>query len=286
MPIRISEGRFFAELMQHFTLKECFKGAWRDAWHSILNRPDLLVLLIVYGLSCCIRIQMQLDEAAGASTMGHVTIRLMCSLVQGATWVGLPVQASRYVLLGPSQAKASRFFDRGFWRYWRVCLVIGLSVGAVALAAAVSLYLVARGLGHRLDHASSLLLIVVTALFAAAVLIYISARLCLLLCHVAIGGSARWRAAWRDTRGHFWSIWGTHFVVALPLSVVLIVCYRLAPPVLRAIGGNSTTWFFGIVPAVGMTVLILVNVSSSAWLYRRYANEIRESTTWERVEPK
>src|SRR6201995_2529666 len=141
--------------MEHFTLKECFKGAWGDAWRSILNRPGLLVLLIMYVLSCCIRVQMQLDEAAGASSMGHVTIRLMCSLVQAAAWVGLPVQAARNVLLGPSQAKASRFFDRGFWRYWRVCLVTGLSVGAVAVAAAVSLYLVARGLGHRLDHASS-----------------------------------------------------------------------------------------------------------------------------------
>jgi hypothetical protein len=216
--------------------------------------------------------------------MGHITIRLICSLVQAATWVGLPVQAARYVLLGPSQAKASRFFDRGFWRYWRVCLVIGLSVGAVTLAAAVSLYLVARGLGHRLDRASSLLLLLVAASFAAVVLVYVSARLCLLFCHVAIGGSARWRAAWRDTRGHFWSIWGTHVVVALPLSVLLIVCYRLAPPVLRALGGNSTTWFFGIVPAVSLTVLVMVHVSSSAWLYRRYANEIRESTTQPQVE--
>ncbi len=265
--------------MEQFTLKECFNGAWRDAGRSVLNRPGLFVLLIGYALSMCIRVQMQLDEAAGTSIMGHAPIRLMCSLVQAATWIGLPVQAARYVLLGPSQARASRFFDRGFWRYWRVCLVIGLAVGAVGLAGALSLYLVARGLGHQLDRTSLLLVIVVAALFAAALLIYVSARMCLLLCHVAIGGSARWRAAWRDTRGQFWRIWGTQFVVALPLSVVPIVCYILAPPVLRTLGGNSTTWFFGIISGVSVAVWCTVNVSSSAWLYRRYANEIRETTT-------
>jgi hypothetical protein len=272
--------------MEHFTLKECFKGAWRDAWRSILNRPGLLILLIGYALSRCIRVQMQIDEAAGASTTGHAMVRLMCSLVQIAAWIGLPVQIARYVLLGPSKARASRFFDRGFWRYWGVCLAIGISVGAVAVAVAVALYLVIRGLGHRLDHASSLVPLMVAGLLGAVVFIYLNARLCLLLCHVAIGGGARWRAAWRDTRDHFWAIWGTHFLVALPLSMVLIICYRLAPAVLRVLGGNSATWFFGVVPTLGFTILIMLNVSSSAWLYRRYANEIRESITSEREEPK
>jgi hypothetical protein len=268
--------------MEQISFEQCFKGAWQDMWRSLVNRADCVLLLIAYFLSCLIRVQMRLDEVAvgpvGTPSLWHATVSLVCSLIQFATWVGLPVQAMRYVLVGPVNARASSFFDRGFWRYCLICLLVGV----MTAVGAGFVYAVAHGLDYRFEQPYALL--AAAALLAACLMTYFSTRLCLLLAHVAAGGSLRWRAAWHDSQGRFWSLWRTHFVVALPLSVATTVCFRFLAHILTDSAGNARAWFFGVVPPLAFTGLLLLSVSCSAWQYRRYATTLRG--TLSRADPR
>ncbi len=272
--------------MEQISFEQCFKGAWRDAWRSLMNRPGSVLLLIVYLLSCLVQVQMQLDAAtagpAGTPALWQATVNMVCSLVRLAAWVALPVQAARYVLLDPVRARASKFLDRGFWRYLGVCLAVFVLAGVMAATSGWLVSALIRALGVRFERAYTVML--VAGLFVVC-LTYLSTRLCLLLAHVAAGGRVRWRQAWRDSRGRFWSLWGSHVMAALPLSLPVTICFAVLRRVLRGAGGNASAWFFGIASPLAFTVLLLVSVSCSAWLYRRYAMELRETLSQERIEP-
>jgi hypothetical protein len=271
------------DTMQSITVGQCFRGAWRDAGLAVLNRPFMaLIIFAILLLTSYAQIELRLVIASAAATgaprHGHAGASLglsICSLMQMFTIAGLSVQVMRYSLLGAEEARTIGFFAKGYWRYVGLCALLGLLVVVFSVVATV---VVAFTLRRHGDHGRSVLLTLLPlVLLIVCVAMFIWIRLGLLFCHVAIGARASWGAAWRDTRGHFWSMLMTHFVTGLPLWAAVIVFVVIK----RIAAGSMTLDGFAYWSSVGgalwTTFAISLGAACSAWLYRRYSAAILET---------
>jgi hypothetical protein len=225
-----------------------------------------------------LRLVIAAAAAAGGPRFGHAGASLglaICSFMQLFAIAGLSVQVMRYSLLGADEARSISFFDKGYWRYVGLCALLGLLVLVFAVVATVVVAFTLRRHGHQ--GRSAFLMLLPLVLVIAVVAMFIWIRLSLLFCHAAIGARASWGAAWRDTRGRYWSILTTHSVTALPLwgiGIVLIAIKRKA-------AGSMTTDGFAYWSSVGgalwMIFAISLGAACSAWLYRRYSAAILET---------
>jgi hypothetical protein len=100
---------------------------------------------------------------------------------------------------------------------------------------------------------------------------FVSARLSLLFPHTAAGGRIQWRAAWEDTRGHFWFISTAAVLAILPIVGIATVLTVIAEMLGTAGAIGSLTLGLMVVQSVGTLLYTATGATCSVWLYRKFA---------------
>ncbi|QIE22558.1 hypothetical protein [Caballeronia sp. SBC2] len=281
--------------MEDITLRQCLKGAWRDAASAVRHMPIVFLVAFVAVLATATagyKAQFPGMEASGASltamtstSAGHAAgfaqglISLGVTFVQTLILAVLAVFVVRFAMklnAEPAGASATsapvlpatRLWDAGIRRYFLLC--IALIAGYVGAMLAV----VIVWIGLRLAGLSSGTSMAATATLAILVVCgvsYVSARLSLLFPHTAAGGRIQWRAAWEDTRGHFWFITTAAVLAILPIvgiaTVLTVIAEMLATT--GSIGGM--TMGLMVVQSVGTVLYTATGATCSVWLYRKLA---------------
>jgi hypothetical protein len=290
--------------MEDITLRQCLKGAWRDAASALRHMPIVFVLAFVAVLATgTVGYKAQFSEAAAAggslsatssSSAGHAAginqglISLGVTLVQTLVLAVMAVLVIRFAMklnAEPGAASAvpvvpatsatppaARFGVAGFRRYFLLC--IALLAGYVAATLAV----IVVWIGLRLSGLSSGTSMAAAATLAVLVICgvsYVSARLSLLFPHTAAGGRIQWRAAWEDTRGHFWFITTAAVLAILPIIAIATVLTMIAE--MLATGGSigSLTMGLMLVQSVGTVLYTATGATCSVWLYKKYGAILR-----------
>ncbi|MEQ5840476.1 hypothetical protein N0A02_13675 [Paraburkholderia acidicola] len=282
--------------MESITIGQCFRGAWKDAVSALRYRP-LVVFIIFAALVVISYVQNALTLLISSpvvmvmATYGTWTIYLLTailSVTQLCAFVGLSMQVQRYTVLGADAARSAAFFDRRFWKFIGVSLllwflfVVATGAGFNALVLMLS-FGSSSDQGFLADRATDLASSAgMLALFVVG--LFVSIRLSLLPCHVATGTGGRmlWRAAWHDTRDHVWKIAATYLVTGLPMLVIPIV-YAVFKGVYIAtlLGygmGDSIVFCLSVVEALWMVFAIALGAACSAWVYRRFASALLSTT--------
>lgn len=265
--------------MEPITFKQCFKGAWIDGFNALRNRPLLcltvaLVILITSALGVSVR-QLALTASQSSSP---AMLRLQLSSVSfGIAIVNLfamgvlAVHVLRYVILGPEAARQAPWFDRGVRRY----VVTSLQLAIVMWAAMVILIIISVfGLRASGQGNSYALIFTLMALLACAA-IFLLVRVSLIFAQIAVGRSKRWGSAWQDTRGHFWSIFGTSVATLIPLIAVGLISVAIVQVVLQLIPHATFAVLASLVMQTIISVVYLaIGCAVLGWLYHRYANQL------------
>ncbi|MFM0158550.1 MULTISPECIES: hypothetical protein [Paraburkholderia] len=100
-------------------------------------------------------------------------------------------------------------------------------------------------------------------------LAYVTARSALLFPHIASGGKIEWRAAWRDTRGHFFAV---AFIYG---AASTLPTYVVANYIIQYISSTRMDIFL-VFPAQASIkfILNLLGISALAWIYLKFANDV------------
>ncbi|MFJ2995201.1 hypothetical protein [Pandoraea sp. NPDC087047] len=265
--------------MEPITFKQCFKGAWVDGFNALRNRPLLclsvaVVILVTSALGVTFR-QLAANAAqAGTSAgfrFGMSTLSLTVGLSNFFAFSVLAVHVLRYVILGPEAARQAPWMSRDVKRYMWTSVQLGLGFGLSGTALIVIAVIALRATGHA--NSSALISTIIVLLMCA--MMFIAVRVSLIYGQIAAGRGKQWRAAWQDTRGHFWSMLGTGVATILPLVVVAILVttvlettLRIMPSALVAVLGILT------VQAALSVVWMAVTCGVGGWLYHRYANHL------------
>jgi hypothetical protein len=253
--------------MQQMTFMECVKGAWLSAWQAAVQMP-LLVLgtfaayaaLGWFGLA-----GRPVPNVGEAPSAGLVMLGNLASLLNSLLYLWFTLKISRFVLLGERSAPLMPAGAKPFLRIFAVGLILAVALGAFALL----LWVVLR---PQYQGGAAFLFLVVIAIW-----MFVAVRLSLLFPALAIGSPIAFGAAWRDSRGHFWSLFGVTFVTALPIAVcglLILIAMGLAgisPEIVQQPGWLTA---LAIGQSIGNVVFALLTTSALAWLYRRYANTL------------
>ncbi|MFK0376365.1 hypothetical protein [Pandoraea sp. NPDC090278] len=264
--------------MEPITFKQCFVGAWIDGFNALRNRPLLsLIVTIIVLVSSALGISLkQLASAAaqGGDAIYRLNIALMSlgvGLVNLIAFAVLTVHILRYVILGPEVARQSPWYGRDVWRYIWLSLQLVIAMMIAVFIPAFIVGFATRMSGN--SHSYALLATFIALMACAAV--FVITRISLIYAQVAVGRSKRWGAAWQDSRGHFWSMFGTAFVTFLPLfgtgiviTVLLAVVLKFIPEVTVAVLGSL------ILKTVFSIAWLAVACGVGGWLYHRYANQL------------
>ncbi|VVD64880.1 hypothetical protein PPN31114_00296 [Pandoraea pneumonica] len=264
--------------MEPITFKQCFMGAWRDGWNALRSRPLLtltvaVVVLVSNAVSVSIK-QLVLVMAQNGESPEHrlalAGVGLCVALVNLVAYTVLGVHTYRHTVLGPDAARQTPWY-RNLLRYWWAMIQVfgGAFVAMFIVTVVIVLALRLADLGG--SRATILTLFVLLGCAAAFIIV----RLSLIYTQIAVGRSKRWGAAWHDTRGHFWSLWGTVFTTLLPLmavGVIVTIIFGLVltlwPTVTLAVLGAL------LLHTVVTLLYIAVGSASHAWLYLRYADQL------------
>jgi hypothetical protein len=271
--------------MEDITLRQCLKGAWRDAAHALRHMPTLFLLAFVLVLATAIAgYQVQLSGPALApanavSSVANGGVALINSmkslgltLLQSLVIAVLAVQVIRFAMTVGAEPAANsssvmRFLDAGFRRYFLLCVVLFAAyIGATiaVMIAWIGLRLAGLTSGTSMAAAATL------AVLAVCGMSYVSARLALLFPHTAAGGRLQWRAAWEDSRGHFWAIATTAVVAILPVVAIATVFTVIAELLARAGSIGSVTVGLLVVQSAVTLLYTATTATCSVWLYRRF----------------
>ena len=283
--------------MEVITLNQCFKGAWRDAGRVMRSMPLFFIVCFVLVLASSIagnQFQSMVGDPSGLSgapmsatalasahgaAIGDGLESMGLALLQGIVIAALAVQVIRFTMLSDVVLPDAipkppmRLWDAGFRRYFLLFLLLVAGYVAVAIAVLV-IWAIARF--SDLDTGSTYALTLTVAVLALCGASYVSARFALLFPFVAAGGRMQWRAAWKDSRGHFWFISMATLVTLLPVlasAVVLAAVAQLAMPT----GASDDLSIPLLVLQTLVTVLYTATTAScSVWLYRKFAVALKE----------
>ncbi|WP_323122855.1 hypothetical protein [Burkholderia alba] len=264
---------------QTIGLGACVKGAWRDALGILRAGPGTaltiwLLMLVADGALKALRqfIAATRHSLPAGMQLAASGLVFACTLITLALLFGWSVQAMRFTVLGAPVARPHRQFGSPFWRYVRLTLAYTLLMFLALALTAGAIFLILHF--WPMKRAAAVFLIGLFSVGVGSVLFFVSVRISLLFCHAALNRRTDWRAGWRDSADHVWSISLTHLVASLPMIVATIaltlIQLHLAPilhldalSLLFAIAGGALTF-------VGATV----SGACSGWLYRRYADRL------------
>lgn len=246
---------------------ECVKRAWAGARHAATQMPLLMFgAFVAYTALGWVAFAGRPVPGEGAMPSGALIFAAdIASLLNSIVYLGFVVKVHRFVLLNERATPLVPLGGKPLARMFGVGIMLTFGLIATALA----LYAVLRP--HYAGGVAFLGLVV------AVVWIYVAVRISLLFPSLSLGNPIQLRAAWHDSRGHFWSLFGVPFVAVLPLVACAIVA-------LIAVGAA------GITPAMldtpvrllvlaagqGLANLVfaLFTASAQAWLYRRHADQL------------
>lgn len=258
--------------MEPVTFNQCVRGAWKSARSTTFERPVVALILFVALLltsymQAKTNVELGADPSQAANT-GLALIGALATLVKSCVIIDVFLFVARHTLLGATATHGFAFIDKAFWRYVGASLLIVL--GILAAVVALSLFVV-FAFGSRPTWWWPMAVIALAAWL-------IGVRLSLVFAHIAIGHEIQWRAAWQDSRGHFWSITLTYLVAMLPLiavALVLAVVYLLAVQHMISAAHHAQLIALGV--AVWTYAASSLHAACSAWLYRRYAMRLLEA---------
>ncbi|HEV3425285.1 MAG TPA: hypothetical protein VG105_16190 [Paraburkholderia sp.] len=250
------------------TFGACVRKSWLSTWQAIVQMPGLF--LGAFAVFACITLlsgsfqhtPLQAAELDPVTRMGHAFIRIALSILQVVVYGCLTIKVHRFVLLGEGTHPLLPLGGKPLGRY--ALLSLGLTLAMMVLA--VLMFLAVRQIR------SAGIFVVAVPVFIAY--LFAVARLSLLYPAIALGSRLALGAAWRDSRGHFWSIVGVWTVVYLPLMLAWLVFMILAGPAMLVTARSSTALAIGL--ALANAVFVVLAAAALSWLYRRYANELRE----------
>jgi hypothetical protein len=255
---------------------ECIRQAWTEAAKFIRRKPLAIILTFAILLACHAIVQ-TVGQQHGAVLPASRAVHLiwLTSIVQMAAVIALPVDVMRYVMLGEQDAGRRRAFGSGFLRYLLLTLIF--VIGAIVIGALLI------GVGYFLTHffkgyfGTTRLQLIAWGVIAACVVSYLGVRFSLLFCHVAIGRAMRWRATWKDTRGHVWRIVLSHLLASVPVQLCLVGTIALTHASIRATGRLPFPYFDAIFRTLFTSVGLVVGATCACWLYRRFAERLLEN---------
>lgn len=264
--------------MKPITFKQCFTGAWRDGWSALRSRPLLSLTVAVIGLvsnavSVSIKqlaLTMAQNGDAPSSRMGLVGMALVVGIVNVLAYTVLALHVYRQTVLGVDAARQARWY-RDLGRYIWTTIQFGVGVGVVWAVVLVVAALAMRGVAQGASYA--VISTVLTLLLCAMLFVFV--RVSLIFPQIAVGRSKRWRAAWDDSRGHFWVMFGTAFVTMLPLLVAGVILTIVFGAIMQLMP-SATTLVLGtlIIQTVLAVVWISVGAGVHGWIYLRYADKL------------
>ncbi|VVE87196.1 hypothetical protein [Pandoraea bronchicola] len=265
--------------MEPITFKQCFKGAWRDGFNALRNRPLLcltiaVVLLVTSALSVSLKQLALTASQSGEPAVFRLRLALMSFGVVSVNIVAfsvLAIHVMRYTILGPAAARQGHWYRRDLWRYLWTSIQVCVSIAVVWFIAAFCVALALRAAGHGNSYAALGTFFVLLM----CALLFVVIRVSLIFPQIGAGRSKRWRAAWQDSRGHFWAMFGTTFVTILPLIAAGVIMTILFGVVLHYIP-TATTVVLGtlILQTVLSIAWIAVATGVSGWLYHRFADRL------------
>jgi hypothetical protein len=275
--------------MEDITLSQCLRGAWRDAALSVRRMPTLFLLAFVLVLGTGIAgYQEQLSAPPSASplssmtdgsavhgaALGHSLTSLGLAFLQSLVIAVLAVQVIRFSMTlhakpGASgvEAQPKRLWDAGFRRYFLLCIaLVAAYVGATIVVVITWILMRLAGLSSGTSMAATATL----AILALCGMSYVSARLALLFPHTAAGGRLAWRAAWEDSRGHFWAIASTAVVAILPIVAIATVFTVVTEMLATAASTDSLTVGLLVVQSIVTLFYTATTATCSVWLYKKF----------------
>lgn len=285
--------------MEDITLRQCLTGAWRDAASAVRHMPIVFLVAFVAVLATgTAGYKAQFSGIAASdssltemtsSSAGHAAgftqglISLGVTFVQTLVLAVLAVFVVRFAMklhAEPATAAATpaptpapmRLWDAGIRRYFLLC--IALLAGYVGAALAVVIVWIGLRLAG-LSSGTSMAAAATLAVLVVCGVSYVSARLALLFPHTAVGGRIQWRAAWEDTRGHFWFITTAALLAILPVVGIATVLTVVAEMLATAGSIGSLTVGLMVVQSVGTLLYTATGATCSVWLYRKFAAILR-----------
>ncbi|SDD78431.1 hypothetical protein [Paraburkholderia lycopersici] len=253
--------------MQQMTFMECVKRAWSSAWQAAVQMPLLVAgTFVAYAALGWFGLAGRPVPAEGATpSAGLIALGNLASVLNSFIYLWFTLKISRFVLLGERATPLMPAGGKPFLRIFAVGLILAVALGAFAL----TLWFVLR---PRYQGGAAFLVLVVVVIW-----MFVSVRLSLLFPALSIGSPIAFGAAWRDSRGHFWNLFGVTFVAALPVAVgglLILIGMGLAgvsPQIVQKPGWLTA---LAIGQSVGNIVFALLTSAALAWLYRRYAETL------------
>ena len=259
--------------METATFWDCIWETWAETWKSVSRRPSAVVIALAVLLVANFAL-VALDHMHGPIPLTSASrlLRSVLGLAKSAVTLALPVQVIQQIMLGEHKFRVGSVFGREFWRYLLLGTIIGLAFCAVAFVVIGGSFLVLHASGF--GHGGTRLPLVLLSLVVFCLMMFVATRLSLLFCHVALGGTMRWRASWMDTRGYFWRIVISHFLTALPIQICAGCLLFLGGTASRAMGMEVQSYLFAIAYSLYVVVGMTVGAACSCWLYRRFAKTL------------
>jgi hypothetical protein len=279
---------------QPITLGQCFRGSWRDTGRAIRAMPTLflvafaLIFLAIAGSGAFLetpQAAVSFTAPGGAlgshASIGNSLTLIAIEFVQWVVLAVLAVQVIRFAMAASAEAGVDtrarqdvptiRLWDTGVRRYLVLCIAMAAAYVAMAVGI-VLVVLVLRLVG--VTGGSSYAASATLAVLALCGMSYIWARLSLLFPHTAVGGQLQWRAAWNDSRSHFWMIATTAVVVILPVMAVSTVISVMAELMGTVDSLGAITYGVLIIQSAATLLYASTTATCSVWLYRRYAAQL------------
>jgi hypothetical protein len=253
--------------MQQMPFMECVKRAWTSARHAATQMPLLMLgAFVVYTALGWVAFAGRPVPGEGETPSGALVLAAdIASLLNSLVYLGFVVKVHRFVLLNEHAAPLVPLNGKPLARMFGVGVVLTFALIVTALV----LYAVLRP--HYAGGVAFLGFVV------AVVWIYIAVRLSLLFPSLSLGNPVALRAAWHDSRGHFWSLLGVPLVTVLPLvacAIVALIAIGVAGITPAMLDSPVRLLVLAAGQALANIVFALLTCTAQAWLYRRHADKL------------
>lgn len=261
--------------MEQLTFGACVKKSWSSARQAIVRMPVLFLGACVV-FACIGLLSGTFQHAVTGSVRpaiavqaGHGLLQFAVSILNFVVMCGLTIKIHRFVLLGEGSEPLMPLGGKPLARYAVIAFGLALLFMLVAMVVLLVLFI-----GFRPKWQGALL----TFIPLCIVYFFVLVRLGLLFPALSVGARLKLRAAWNDSRGHFWSMWGVGVVTTVPLIAISTIIAMAGLHILAS-GQASQGMSIGLALINGLvtTLLIVLAAAASAWLYLRYAKQLRDA---------
>jgi hypothetical protein len=255
--------------MEQLSFGTCVKNSWISTWQAIVQMPGLF--LGAFAILACTtlltgpfqHLPSQDPALDAAAKVGHTFLSGAFSVLQLVVYGCVTIKVNRFVLLGEGIHPLLPLGGKPLGRYALISVCLALSMLAIVLALVVGIHQITTG---------GVILISMLVILAY---MFVMIRLSLLYPALSLGSRLTLRAAWTDSRGHFWSMVGIWMAAYVPLLIVWIVVLEVFGRRMLIAGTQGSTAF-----AIGLAfvnaLFMVLAASVLSWLYRRYANQLLE----------